>query len=520
MNDPAPFIRGRTDGPLSKPVAALTGLLGLAAALGAGHFVAAFVGVGASPFLAVGNSAVDLTPTWLKDWAASTFGTADKAVLLAGMAVVLVLVAIGAGLASRRSPLPGSAVIVVFGLTGCAAVFTRPDLGQLALLAPVVSLLAGLLVFRKAHALASRAEPTPAEGRRRFLLGAGGFAVAAGSLGLVGQLVGGSRDAARSRAAIGRLTPATKAPPIPAGADFAKLGTPSFITPNADFYRIDTALVVPQVTAEEWRLRVHGMVGREISLGYQDILDRPLVERTITMCCVSNEVGGPYISTANFIGIDLAELLTEAGVRRGAEQLFSTSSDGWTCGTPVEDVLDPARGALLAIGMNGEPLPLEHGFPARLVVPGLYGYVSGTKWVTDLELTTWAARTAYWFERGWGTRGPVKTQSRIDSPAGFGTVTTKGGAFVAAGIAWAQFTGIAKVEVSLDDGPWTEAELSTVVNDDSWRMWQVKLEVPRSGSHRLACRATDKSGYTQTARRAGVLPDGATGWHTVEFTTV
>ncbi|TKG73645.1 molybdopterin-dependent oxidoreductase [Prauserella endophytica] len=510
-------VSGRTDGRLRASHAVLCGLLGLAAALAAGHLVAAFVGRNASPYLAVGNSAIDLTPTWLKDWAVRTFGTADKLVLLSGMAVVLVAVAAGAGLLSRRSPLAGTVVIGVFGVLGGIAVFARPDLGQLALAAPAASLLAGLWTFRWLHARAAEDEEIGSPDRRRFLLGAGAVAAGAGLVGLGGQLLGSSRSADSSRAAVGELEPARRVPPVPADADFTKLGTPSFLTPNESFYRIDTALIVPQVRAEDWSLRVHGLVERELTFTYGDIRGRRLVERTITMCCVSNEVGGPLISTANFIGVDLAELLREAGVQRGAQQLYSTSTDGWTCGTPLDVVLEPGRGALLAIGMNGEPLPVEHGFPARMVVPGLYGYVSGTKWVTDLEVTTWEARRAYWLERGWAREAPVKTQSRIDSPKGFSTLPP--GRVVVAGIAWAQHTGIEKVEVRLDRGPWREAELSTVVTDDAWRMWQVALDVTEPGSHQLACRATDKSGYTQTERRAPVLPDGATGWHTVTFTT-
>ncbi|PXY38146.1 molybdopterin-binding protein [Prauserella flavalba] len=495
-------------------------MLGLASALAAGHLVAAFVGRNASPYLAVGNSAIDLTPTWLKDWAVRTFGTADKLVLLSGMAVVLVAVAAGAGLLSRRSPLVGTVVIGVFGVLGGLAVFTRPDLGQLALAAPAASLLAGLWAFRWLHARALRAAGAGDIGspeRRRFLLGAGAIAAGAGVAGLAGQLLGSSRSADSSRAAVGELEPARRVPPVPADADFAKLGTPSFLTPNENFYRIDTALIVPQVRAEDWSLRIHGMVERELTFTFDDIRDRRLVERTITLCCVSNEVGGSLISTANFVGVDLGELLREAGIRRGAQQLYSTSTDGWTCGTPLDVVLEPGRGALLAIGMNGEPLPVEHGFPARMVVPGLYGYVSGTKWVTDLEVTTWEARQAYWLERGWAREAPVKTQSRIDSPKGFATLSP--GRVVVAGIAWAQHTGIEKVEVRLDRGPWREAELSTVVTDDAWRMWQVALDVTEPGSHQLTCRATDKSGYTQTEHRAPVVPDGATGWHTVTFTT-
>jgi len=489
-------------------LAAWIGVLALAAALGAGHLVAAFVGLNASPYLAVGNAAIDLTPTWLKDFAASTFGTADKTVLLGGMALVMVLLAVLAGLVSRTRVLAGQVLIGVFGVVGIVAVYSRPDLGQIALIAPVASLLAGVMVFRSLHAAALRPESAS---RRRFLFT--GVALGAGLAGGAGQLFGSSKDAESSRAAVGPLVAAKTAPPVPADADFAKLGTPAFLTANKDFYRIDTALVVPQVRTEDWSLRIHGMVDKEITYSYADIRNRPLVERIVTLCCVSNPVGGPYISTAKFIGVDLADLLTEAGVRPGAEQIFSTSVDGFTAGTPVSAVLAADSGAMLAIGMNGEPLPVEHGFPARLVVPGLYGFVSATKWVTDLELTTWAARQSYWLQRGWSEQAPIKTESRIDAPGG----TVAAGKVRLAGIAWAQHTGVDKVEVRLDNGPWQQAMLSAEVTKDAWRMWWAELDAT-SGGHSARVRATDRSGYTQTDKIADVVPDGATGWHTITFT--
>lgn len=494
---------------LSRWLAAVVGVLALAVALAAGHLVAGFAGVNASPYLAVGNGAIDLTPVWLKDFAVRTFGTYDKLVLLSGMAVVMVAVAAVAGLLSRRSPAPGLVMITGFGFVGLAAVATRPDLDAVALLAPLASLVtgAGTFVFLR------RLDVVPDRSRRTVLLA--GVVAGAGIAGLGGQLLAGRRDAASSREAVGRLVPARTAPMIPADADFAKLGTPPFLTRNADFYRVDTALTVPQVRAEDWSLRLHGLVDREIRYRYDDIRNRPLVERTITMTCVSNEVGGTYVSTANFVGVDLADLLDEAGVRPGAEQLFSSSVDGWTSGSPIAAARDSSRGAMLALGMNGEPLPIEHGFPARLVIPGLYGYVSATKWVTDLEVTTWAARQAYWLKRGWGREAPIKTQSRIDTPKGFETVSS--GKVRVAGIAWAQHTGIAKVELRMDNGPWREAMLTREVNVDTWRMWWLEFDVA-PGGHQVFCRATDKSGSTQTEMRAGTVPDGATGWHSIAFT--
>jgi DMSO/TMAO reductase YedYZ molybdopterin-dependent catalytic subunit len=505
--------------PIRPPSAALCGVLALLAALSAGHLAAGLININASPYLAVGNGAIDLTPVQLKDYAVRTFGTHDKLVLLGGMAVVMLVVSALAGIASRRSPVPGTVVIVLFGLIGVLAVYERPDLDAVALLAPLASLVVGTAVFLLLHhaALARSAgerRTGEATSRRSFLLGSAGVAIGASALAAGGELLASTRSAAASRAAVGRLVPARSAPAIPADADFAKLGTPTFLTPNPSFYRVDTALTVPQIRTQDWNLRLHGMVDRELRLGYGDLRDRPLVERTVTMTCVSNEVGGDYISTANFIGVDLADLLDEAGVHAGAEQLFATSVDGWTSGTPVSAAHDRSRGAMLAIGMNGEPLPLEHGFPARLVTPGLYGYVSATKWVTDIEITTWKARQAYWLKRGWSQEAPIKTESRIDTPKGFQTVPA--GALRVAGIAWSQPNGIDRVELRLDDGPWRETILSREVNLNTWRMWWTQLPLS-PGSHTIVCRATDRTGYTQTADRAGTVPDGATGLHTITF---
>ncbi|OLF15816.1 molybdopterin-binding protein [Actinophytocola xanthii] len=484
-------------------------MVSLLAALAAGHLVAGFVGPAASPFLAVGNWVRDLSPHPVTEWAKETFGTADKLVLFAGVALVVLACAAGAGVLARTRPAPGLLVVAALGVVGFVAVLGRPDLGQLGIAAPAASLLTGATVFSLLH---RRAVPLAADrGRRDFLRLSAGVVAGAGALGGLGQVLASRVDVEGSRRAVGRLRVAEPAPPVPPGADFP--GTASFITANRDFYRIDTALTVPRVTAEEWRLRVHGLVDRELELDYAQVRARDLVERPITMACVSNEVGGSLVSTATFIGIPLRDVLTEAGVRPGADQLLSTSVDGFTAGSPVDAVLDPERGALLAIGMNGEPLPVEHGFPARLVVPGLYGYVSATKWVTDLELTTFAAKQGYWMPRGWSARGPVKTQSRIDTPRDGATTGTR---VTVAGVAWAPAIGIRRVEVGVD-GVWHEAELAVEVDRNTWRMWRVALDLS-AGEHRIAVRATDRSGVTQTDRLAAPAPDGATGWHTVTVT--
>ncbi|MBV9845051.1 MAG: molybdopterin-dependent oxidoreductase [Kutzneria sp.] len=531
MSRSASSSRGQdepTTAPLPRCVAALVGILAVAAALAAGHLVAGFVDPAASPFLAVGDSAIDLTPPPLKDFAVRAFGTTDKVVLLIGMGAVLTLAAVAAGLLSRRSPVPGTVLAVMLGLLGVAAVYSRGNLSQLTVLAPAASLSIGVAVFRWLHTVASRrarrlSGPCAAAGgmgpagtdRRRFLVTSAGVAIGSGLAGLGGQLAAGRVDVEASRAKVTTMVARHPRPAVPSGADFAGQGTPTFLTPNRDFYRIDTALSVPRLRAEDWSLRVHGMVDRELRLTFDDIATMPLQVRTITMACVSNEVGGPYISTADFVGVPLRELLARAGVRSGADQVFSTSVDGYTAGSPVAETLDPGRDAMLAIGMNGEALPAEHGFPARLVVPGLYGYVSATKWVTDIELTTFADKRSYWVPRGYSAKAPIKTESRIDSPQGLTTI--KAGRLTVAGIAWAPTKGISKVELRMDGGPWQPADLGIEVSGQAWRMWRKEYDLA-PGSHTVVSRATDGSGYTQTADQVGPIPDGATGLHTIVFT--
>ncbi|GAA4879575.1 molybdopterin-dependent oxidoreductase [Saccharopolyspora cebuensis] len=484
---------------------AAVGVLATALALGIGHLLAGLVGPTSSPFVSVGNTAIDLAPEPVKRFAIDWFGAADKAVLLGGMAVVVLALAVLAGLLSRRGPAPGALLIGGFGALGVLAALSRPDLGPVGALPALVAAVVGVFGFVLLHGGSAGTAP----GRRRFLIT--GAAVAGGAVlaGLGGALLSARSGAAAAREAIRVRLPTP--PPPPPGADFADLGTPAFRTPNAEFYRVDTAFVVPSVDPASWRLRVHGMVERELELSFADLLRRPQVTRPITLTCVSNEVGGPYISTADFTGVPIRSLLDEAGVLPGAEQLFSTSADGYTAGTPLDVLAEPDRHALLAYGMNGEPLPPEHGFPVRMVTSGLYGYVSATKWLVDLEVTTFDRRT-YWEERGWAERAPIKTQSRIDRPGPFEKVPA--GRFTAAGIAWAQPVGIERVEVRVDGGPWRTAQLSTEVSGDTWRMWRIELDLP-PGGHRLECRATDRTGDAQTPRRAPTVPDGATGWHSV-----
>ncbi|MEU0270990.1 molybdopterin-dependent oxidoreductase [Streptomyces sp. NPDC006307] len=509
--------------------AGLSGLLAGYTALAVAELVAAAVRPEAGPVTAVGGAAIDRTPAPVKDWAIRTFGESDKLVLQLGILAVLTALAAALGLLAPRHRRVGAAAVLALGVVGALAATGRPDSGSLLDAAPSLAgaLVGATLLFVLAGRLSAPVageEPEGAGGwdRRGFLIAAGAAAAASTGAGALGRVLGGSRarDAVSSRAAAVLPRPDSPAPALPRGAQLRVFGISPFTTPNKDFYRVDTALVVPKVDATRWRLRLHGRgVSRPLTVTYDDLLGRELIERYITLTCVSNEVGGPYVGTARWIGVPLAELLAEAGVRppsRGgpADQLVARSVDGMTLGTPVEDVMD-GRDALLAVGMNGEPLPFEHGFPVRMVVPGLYGYVSACKWIEDIELTTFDAYDPYWVKRDWARQAPVKTQARIDTPKPF--ARPKAGLVVIAGVAWAQRRGIDRVEVRVDDGPWRPADLARQATVDTWRQWSLPwLATP--GSHTLTVRATDGTGRTQTEKRTRTIPDGASGRHAVVVT--
>ncbi|MCX6502605.1 MAG: molybdopterin-dependent oxidoreductase [Microbacterium sp.] len=516
-----------------------------------GELVAAVTGT--SPVSAVGAAAIDLAPAWAKDTAIALFGTADKIALIIGVIVVLLTVAIGAGLLERRVPPWGRTLLALLGLVGVAAAVTRADAGMLSWLAPLAAAAAAMfalaLLLRRApaasepavseHAVSEPAVSEPAVSefrlsdpdsasagpdprlrlnsdtqpdRRTFLVWTG---VAAG-IGVLAALGGtalraGSQAVATIRDTL-RLPAATNAVTVPAGAELDVPGLSPLLTPNADFYRIDTALSVPQIDPATWSLRIHGLVAQEVTLSWDELLALPLEESITTLACVSNEVGGDLIGTAAWLGYPIRELLARAAPDADADMVLSTSQDGFTAGTPLEALSDE-RNAILAVGMNGEPLPLAHGFPVRMVVPGLYGYVSATKWVVDLEVTRFADARAYWTDRGWSERGPIKLESRIDVPRRGANVAA--GDTVIAGVAWQQHLGVAGVEVQIDDGVWLQATLATAISDDTWVQWMLPWRAA-SGSHTIRCRATNTDGDTQTAALAPPAPDGATGWHTIQ----
>lgn len=509
----------------TRGLAALAGIAAGGLTLGVGELVAALVvEPAAAPFLAVGNTFVDLTPEWLKSFAIRTFGENDKQVLLAGMAVVLLLVSAVGGLLELWRRRAGVAVLAVLGAVAGAAALNRPAATVAWALPTAAGAVAGAaalaLLVGRLRARAVDADPSVSgesaaaarPPRRQVLLltvAVAGLAVLTAAGGRrFGQTLAEVRDA---RDALRLPAPADPAPAVPATVEVGVDGQPPFRTPNRDFYRVDTALDVPKVVPPEWRLRIHGLVEREVELDFDDVLGLDLLERMITLTCVSNEVGGELAGNAVWLGYPLADLLDRARPNDDADMLLSTSVDGFTASTPL-DVVTDGRDALLAIGMNGEPLPVEHGFPARLVVPGLYGYVSATKWVTDLELTRFDRATAYWTDRGWAAKAPIKTASRIDVPGSF--VDLPAGRAVVAGVAWAQHRGVGSVEVQVDDGDWLAADLADEASVDTWRQWFLEWDA-EPGNHTLRVRATDGAGDRQTDEQAPPFPDGSSGWHSV-----
>ena len=483
----------------------VTGLAGLAVSIAA----TAVLRERLTPPQAVAETVIELTPGRLAEALIHLVGTWDKPLLLTGTVVVLLLLSALAGVLTRGGMWRGYvAFLLMAGIAG-AAVLTRPQTSSVAVLPVVLAAVTWIVVL----SFLLGAEPaTGPSDRRAFLLRTGGVAVGALVVGVGGRIVGQKRRAVEQARALLRL-PVTRGT-VPAGANLDLAGLEPWRVPADRFYRIDTAVAVPVIDADEWKLRIHGMVENEVTVAFADLLDRRLTEAWVTLCCVSNPVGGDLIGNAWWSGVRIADLLAEAVPLPDADAVLQTSDDGWNCGTPLAALTD-GRDALLAVAMNGEPLPLEHGYPVRMVVPGLFGFVSATKWVVDMEVTRFADVDAFWTQRGWSEEGPVKTQSRIDVPQGNHRVMA--GDVRVGGVAWAQHTGIEKVEVQLDGGAWTEVELGRVPSTDTWVQWQGTVSAT-PGVHMLAVRATDRSGYTQDSVRRDVVPDGATGWHTVEFT--
>jgi len=519
----------------------IAGLLAALIAAAIGYLVAGIVAPASGPVAAVAEASIGLTPPTVKNFAISAFGTHDKLVLLAGIGAVLAIFAAIVGALAVRRIWYGLAGLACFAAVGLAAALTRPTATPGYLLPTLVGAAAGAIALtllarvapRAAEAPAARppaARPGAAEGhrpaarpgtperyrppappapeRRTFLVASGVTAGAAAVSYLGGRVLTENTSVARAQASLRIPRPAHPAPPLPPGSDLKIPGLSSFITPNGSFYRVDTAIVLPEIPPDSWQLRVHGMVAKEITISFAELIRRPLTADYITLTCVSDPVAGPYVGNALWLGASLASLLRQAGVRAGADQLLCTSSDGFTSGTPLQVVMD-GRDAMLAVAMNGTALPVEHGFPVRMVVPGLYGYVSACKWITDIEVTTFAGNAAYWVQRGWSQQAPIKTECRIDVPSGNGPV--KAGTTQVAGVAWAQHKGIAAVEVRVDNGPWHVARLAAVPDIDCWRQFVWDWDAT-PGNHLIEARATDATGYTQTALQEPPEPNGASGY--------
>lgn len=495
--------------------AAVVGIVSAVAVLAIAEFAAVFVGAQSSPLVAVGGWIIDLVPPGFKDLIIELFGTADKIVLIACLGILVAVLAAAAGILDYRRPPWGVVVLAVVSGIAALAVVTRPGATGFDAVPTIVGMLVGVVALRlpmqKLRAWTEPAAPEAAS-RRAFLRMVGFYAAASVVVGVGSRMATAASAAVTAvRDAISLPAAASPAAPVPASGTLDTIeGISSYVTPNADFYRIDTALQVPSVEPADWSLRIYGMVEQEVTITWDELLALPLEEHLVTLSCVSNTVGGDLIGNALWLGYPIRELLARAKPTAGADMVLSRSIDGFTASSPLEVLQDEQRAAIVAVGMNGEPLPVEHGFPARLVVPGLYGYVSATKWVTELKVTTFAADTAYWSTRGWTEKGPIKTESRIDV-LGTGQPLTAGPITVA-GVAWAPHTGIAKVEVQIDGGAWNEATLPDLVSTDTWRQWVYQWEAT-AGDHIVQVRATDESGYTQTSEEAPPAPDGATGWH-------
>ena len=506
---------------------AASGVLAAGAGMAAGHLVAAFVNPSASPVLAVGSTVIDATPTPVKEWAVQSFGTADKPILLGSVALVTALATTAIGLVARTRPSLANLLVVGLALLGGLAAWSRPaslpfDVVP-ALVAAVVgaAVLSGLVslipslptpgVARPESPLDHTAYARGSAGttaRRSFLVGAAGVAVGAAAVGALGQKLA---TPATLPSSVALPPPQGSLSELPPGLERTVKGISAFTTPVDEFYRVDTALVLPRIDVDKWVLEIDGMVDHRLSITFAELLRMPMVEKDITLNCVSNEVGGPYISSARWLGVRVRDLLERAGVQQGVDQILSESTDGMTISTPVEALTDD-RDALVAVALDGKPLPSRHGFPARLVSPGLYGFVGATKWLTRLTATTYAAEEAYWTKRGWLTEGTVKTQARIDTPAGLATY--KPGRIAIGGVAWAQLRGIKEVEVRVDDGAWEKATLGPDGGTDYWRQWYWVWDAT-SGRHDLTVRATDGTGQVQTEKRADPFPGGASGWHSI-----
>lgn len=513
MSAPHPSLaRATPPAPVSEPhpnvLAALAGIGAAAAALGAGEVVAAVLNASASPMLSVGSFVIDLTPGFLKSVVVGAFGTGDKPFLIVVLLVLVLVLGGVAGLLQARRPPWGAVAVGVVGVVAIAAAVTRTGASPLDATPSVVAGGVGAIALTRLERRSST------EGRRAFLVSAAATAVAGVAAGALARAIGsGSRTTQRAIAQVALPTPiATVAPPAAADS-FDVPGLTPLISSNDDFYRIDIALTPPSIDPATWRVEVTGEVEHPFSLSYAQLSKLTMHESPTTLMCVSNEVGGTLNGTAVWLGTSIRDLLARAVPKAGADMVLSSGADGFSASTPLAVLQDANRDSLLAVGMNGETLPQLHGFPVRMVVPGLYGYVSATKWLTRLEVTRFDRATAYWTDRGYSAQAPVKLSSRIDRPVN----GARAGIVTVAGVAWAQHTGIQRVQLQIDGGPWLDCRLAGDWSVDVWRQWQYRWTATK-GAHTLRVRATDATGLVQTAKEQGEIPDGATGLHTVQLT--
>lgn len=517
--------------------AALAGVIGGGVFLATAELFALLFARAASPILAVGGFVIDIVPQPFKEFAIATFGEYDKIALLAGLGLAVFIASAIAGILQLVRPPLGVIALVIAGVLSTAAIVTRAAVTPLAFLPPVLGTVAGSFVLvllcrrlrgwrasvvatpgqenedtvpAETDADLAAAEPArPGIDRRRFFV----LAALAGASALVVGIT--ARTVSMAVSSVEAIRSALKLPSsrttvtVPDGAELDIPGLSKLFTPNKDFYRVDTALTVPSIDPDTWRLVIDGMVDQRVEMSFQDILEMGLDEYAITLTCVSNEVGGELVGNAKWLGVPLRDVLKKAGVKSGADMVLSRSVDGYTASTPLSALTDDDLDAILAVGMNGEPLPLEHGFPVRMVVPGLYGYVSATKWLTELKVTTFAQDEAYWTPRGYSAEAPIKFASRVDTPKIGEAVAA--GKIPIAGVAWAQSVGIERVEVSIDDGDWVQATLSAPINDDTWVQWFMEWDAT-PGTHYVAVRAVNKNGDLQIQERAPIAPNGSSGW--------
>lgn len=533
-SDAPPPVSESDAGPTTAPARrtgwmyAVAGAVSAGLALGVAELLSGFNLSTPSLVLAVGDAFIDVTPPSLKDWAVDVFGTNDKNVLIGGMVVVVLLLGGAVGIVARRFIWAGAAAFAAFGAlgfwVGTDVPLANTPLTAISAAASAASGFFSLLGLRcliergnlKSEPDATGLSAPPSSGRRAFLAGTAGAAAAAAGTAVLGRTwTERSRIRVATREEVA-LPGASDPVPDPTASQISSApGVSPLVTPIDQFYKIDTALGIPTVDLDSWTLSLTGLVDRPLELTYQQILSQPMVERYVTLACVSNPVGGGLVGNGKWLGVPLRTLVEEAGVRPEGTQLIGRSVDGFTVGFPTAALFD-GREALLAVGMNDQTLPFKHGFPARLVVSGLYGYVSATKWLSEIEFARWEDFDAYWIPRGWAKQAPIKTQSRIDYPR---PGRMNAGPITIAGVAWAQSRGISRVEVAVDGDDWREAAMPEELSIDSWRQWRIEENLS-PGMHQLQVRAADGTGRFQTAERAPARPDGATGYHTIHIHAV